>query len=85
MQGPGMSSPVSAAVMCNSVEVLQILLQARASPDTLNEYGETPLSIAEMQDRHSAVAQILREHGAKVSSFPVDGQEFELGLMPHGS
>jgi ankyrin repeat protein len=64
-----MSSPVSAAVMCNSVEVLQILLQARANPDTANEYGETPLSIAEMQDAHSAVAKILREHGAKVKIF----------------
>ena len=55
--------------MCDSIEVLKILLQARASPDISNEYGETPLSIAELHNAYGAPAQILRDYGAKVRSF----------------
>lgn len=78
------------AVACNQPEVLQILLEASMSPDSVNDYFRTPLHLAALYGNMHAATILLKHHaqldlrdkwGATALFIAQAGNYLELALL----
>ena len=68
---------------CNGFEdVVQVLLEAGANPETHNESGHTPLMEA-ASDGKVGVARLLVKHGAQINSHSNEYKESALTLASY--
>ena len=63
------TTPLHTAVAKGHVDIVRSMLQRGANPNLLNDYHGPPLHVA-LQEKHMAIAELLREYGIK--TIPVE-------------